>query len=315
MLNAFTLRDSCLESVAGDESAALREATWIDLIKPSEEERRRVEAAYRQMLPAPDEVEEIEATARFFEDDGGLHLHSYFLHKVDGRPRNSTVAFTLSRGQLFTLHDYDMPVFRMFRLRARREPTLAIDAGTILVNLLDTKVEELADVLEEVHTGLEGVSAMVMEEDSEADLSEALDELARQEDLNGKVRLCLMDTQRALTFLLRRGRLGPELAEQVREILRDIDSLLPHNTFLFEKVNFLMDAAQGFINIEQNQIIKIFSIAAVVFLPPTLIASIYGMNFRYMPELSWPIGYPLAIVLMVLSAIAPYWYFKRKGWL
>jgi magnesium transporter len=101
----------------------------------------------------------------------------------------------------------------------------------------------------------------------------------------------------------------------VRELLRDIDSLLPHNSFLFEKVNFLMDAAQGFINIEQNQIIKIFSIAAVVFLPPTLVASIYGMNFDHLPELHWLAGYPWALALMVVSAIAPYWYFKRKGWL
>jgi magnesium transporter len=124
-----------------------------------------------------------------------------------------------------------------------------------------------------------------------------------------------MDTQRALAFLQRRGRGDETVRDWIREILRDIDSLLPHNTFLFEKVNFLMNAAMGLINIEQNQIIKIFSIAAVVFLPPTLIASIYGMNFDVMPELHWWWGYPLALCAMVLSGIAPYWYFKRKGWL
>ena len=113
----------------------------------------------------------------------------------------------------------------------------------------------------------------------------------------------------------RRARLGSAQADEVREILRDIESLLPHNSFLFEKVNFLMDAAQGFISIEQNKIIKIFSIAAVVFLPPTMIASIYGMNFQIMPELGWEWGYPLAIGLMILSGIAPYWYFKYRGWL
>ncbi|MCO6441885.1 MAG: magnesium transporter CorA, partial [Nitrococcus mobilis] len=121
--------------------------------------------------------------------------------------------------------------------------------------------------------------------------------------------------QRALTFLLRKGRLGADNREWVREQLHDLDSLLPHNTFLFEKVNFLMDAAMGFSNIEQAQIIKIFSIAAVVFLPPTLVASIYGMNFHFMPELDWKWGYPLAILLMLLSGVAPYVYFKRKGWL
>src|SRR5690606_335570 len=113
---------------------------------------------------------------------------------------------------------------------------------------------------------------------------------------------------------LRHGKLSPEHADHARELLRDIESLLPHNSFVFDKVNFLLDAAQGFINIEQNQIIKIFSIAAVVFLPPTLVASIYGMNYDFMPELKWRFAYPWALMLMVLSGVPPYWYFKRKGW-
>ena len=315
MINAFIIRDARLEQIASsDDEVPLTEATWIDLVKPTDEERQRVEASYRQHLPEPHEVEEIEASARFFEDDAGLHLHSYFFHKIDGSLRNSTVAFTLGENRLFTLHDYDLPAFRVFRLRARREPGLACDAISILLHMFEVKVEELADTLEEVHTGLQHVSSQVLEE-TDTDLEAAIDELARHEDLNGKVRLSLMDAQRALTFLLRRGRLSDKYLEQVRKILRDVDSLLPHNTFLFEKVNFLMAAAQGFINIEQNQIIKIFSIAAVVFLPPTMIASIYGMNFHDMPELSWTFGYPMAILLIVLSGIAPYWYFKRKGWL
>lgn len=316
MLKAFAVRNGRLEqtSAGEDDTAALREAAWIDLVRPSDSERQCVEAIYRQALPEPDEVEEIEATARFFEDGQGLHLHSYFLHRADGQTRPSTVAFTLGKDRLFTLHDFELPVFRMFRLRARREPGLATDAVVILLTLLETKVEELADFLEEVYTALERVSALVLEK-NRTDVRAALDELARQEDINGKLRLCLMDTQRALNFLLRRERLGAQHTNRVREILRDIESLLPHNAFLFEKVNFLMEAAQGFINIEQNQIIKIFSIAAVVFLPPTLIASIYGMNFHLMPELDWRWGYPIAIALMVLSGLAPYWYFKRKGWL
>lgn len=315
MLNAFSLHNARLRQLNPDEDEALlQSALWIDLARPSDEERSRVESVFRQELPEPEEVEEIEATARFFEDATGLHLHSYFLHRVEGQPGNSTVAFTLSQGRLLTLHEYDLPVFRMFRLRARREPVHGEDAVAILLSLFETKVEELADLLEEVHTGLEHVSSLVLE-DNEAELGDALDELTRQEDLNGKVRLCLMDTQRALHFLLRRGRLDVDQADRVREVLRDIDSLLPHNDFLFEKVNFLMAAAQGFINIEQNQIIKIFSIAAVVFLPPTLVASIYGMNFQFMPELALEWGYPLALGLMVLAGLAPYWYFKRKGWL
>ncbi len=315
MLTAFALQGGRLTQIPADaESLERDDVVWVDLVDPTPEERARVEAYYRQHLPTPDEVEEIEATARFYEDENGLHIHSFFLHEFEGRPRNTTVAFTLRGGRLFTLHDREIPAFRLFRLRARREVGLARDALSILIALFEIKVEDLADTMEQVHTGLEQISREVLEE-SEVELEDAIDELARHEDVNGKVRLCLMDTRRALNFLLRRRRLDEEQAERVREVLRDIDSLLPHNTFLFEKVNFLMDAALGFINIEQNQIIKIFSIAAVVFLPPTLIASIYGMNFHHMPELSWRLGYPLALALMVLSGLAPYWYFKRKGWL
>ena len=315
MLNAFVIRDQRLTQTSAEGAKApLEDAVWIDLYRPSDEERDRIETLYRQDFPEPDEVEEIEASARFFEDEVGMHLNSYFLQRSEGRIRNATIAFTLSGGRLFTLRDFESASFRMFRLRARREEGNIVDPTAILLALFETKVEELADFLEEVHTGLERLGTLVLEE-SDTELEDAIDELGRQEDINGKIRLCLMDTQRALNFLLRRRRLSPEHAEQVREILRDIESLLPHSTFLFEKVNFLMDAAQGFINIEQNQIIKIFSVAAVVFLPPTLIASIYGMNFHFLPELSLKYGYPMSRELMVCSAIAPYLYFKRRGWL
>jgi magnesium transporter len=315
MLNAFRLDGHRLAPFpVGGALVPLTDALWIDLVDPTEEERLEVQALYRQDLPEVDEVEEIEASARSYEDEYGLHVHSLFLHEVDGRPRNTSVAFTLSDHRLFTVRDREIPVFRLLRMQARRSVGLVEDSVSVIVSLFEIKVDDLADTLEELYQSLEATAQRVLET-SEADLEGSIDELARHEDLNGKVRLCLMDTQRALTFLLRRGRLSIEQAERVREILRDIDSLLPHNAFLFEKVNFLMDAAQGFINIEQNQIIKIFSIAAVVFLPPTLVASIYGMNFHFMPEVNWPWGYPLALVLMVASGIAPYLYFKRKGWL
>jgi magnesium transporter len=152
-------------------------------------------------------------------------------------------------------------------------------------------------------------------EGREGHLEEAIGDLARLENSNGKVRLCLMDTQRSISFLQKHQRYSAEHFAAASDILRDIETLLSHTTFLFEKINFLMDAAQGFINIEQNQVIKIFSIAAVVFLPPTMVASIYGMNFQFFPELQWRFGYLWALGLMLISGIAPYWYFKRKGWL
>lgn len=314
MLTAFTLKNGILEQINDDESERLTQAIWIDLTNPDDEERQHVQAMYQQHLPAVDEMDEIEASARSYEDENGLHIHSLFLQEVDGRTINISSAFTLSDNRLFTLHEHSLAVFRLVRLRARREPNLVSDAISLLLALFETKVENLADRLERVHTKLQTVSEMVLA-DKNVDLEEAMDELTRQEDINGKIRLCLMDTQRALTFLLRRSPFDSEQRDWVREILRDVDSLLPHNTFLFEKVNFLMNAALGFINIEQSQIIKIFSIAAVVFLPPTMIASIYGMNFEIMPELNWAFGYPMALLMMAMSGVAPYLYFKRKGWL
>ncbi len=291
------------------------DVVWVDLVNPAAEERARVQAAFQQALPTPEAVEEIEATSRFFRDGDGLHIHSYFLHDFEDTPVNVTVAFSLNRGRLFTLRDQELATFRMFRLQARRQAGLVNDAVSILLALFAAKTDRLADILEEVYQALETASGAILARETNRDIPGALARLATHEDLNGKARLSLMDTQRALSFIMRSESLAPAHRDQARDILRDIESLLPHTAFLFDKINFLMDALMGLVNIEQNQIIKIFSIAAVVFLPPTLVASIYGMNFHFMPELTWPWGYPFAVLVMVLSGIAPYWYFKRKDWL
>jgi len=150
---------------------------------------------------------------------------------------------------------------------------------------------------------------------NDATAAEVLAAIAKEEDLNGRIRRNVMDTRRALSFMMRSRMLNAEQFEEARQILRDIDSLDSHTAFLFDKINFLMDATVGFININQNKIIKIFSVASVSLLPPTLVASSYGMNFQFMPELAWTYGYPFAIVLMVLSAAVPMVYFRKRGWL
>jgi magnesium transporter len=224
------------------------------------------------------------------------------------------VAFILQNDRLITLREGALPDFRLLRMRARHGQVAAHSPQELLVLIFEQKVENLADALEDIHRKLEEVSYLVLEE-IDSDLENAIDKLAQLEDSNGKIRLCLMDTQRSISFLQRHLRHHPDLQETAREIMRDVDTLMSHTTFLFDKINFLMDSTQGFINIAQNKIIKIFSIAAVVFLPPTLVASIYGMNFQNMPELNLQLGYPGALCLMLLSGIAPYWFFKRKGWL
>lgn len=316
MITTFVLRDGRLEQQQITRMDELdQQALWIDLIQPTEEELSWVKQVYSQALPTPDEVIEIEASARFYQDEDGLHIHSYFLHDYEDRARNITVAFTLNQGRLFTLHDEDLLTFRVYRMRARRQAGLADDAMTIMLNLFEIKVERLADTLERLQADLEVLSQTVFST-AEKDMGAVLTRIAASEDMNGTARLSMMDKQRTLSYLLRRGDFSAVQTQQLREILKDIESLIAHSAFLYEKVNLLMDAGMGMINIEQNKIIKIFSIAAVVFLPPTLVASIYGMNFKYMPpEIGWEWGYPMAIVLMVIFGVAPYWYFKRKGWL
>ncbi|MEN5018677.1 magnesium/cobalt transporter CorA [Erwinia sp. Eh17-17] len=319
MLSAFKLDQNRLTRLELDESEARDEligSVWVDLIEPEEAERDRVQNELGQSLATRPELEDIEASARFFEDEDGLHIHSFFFYEdADDHAGNSTVAFTIREGRLYTLRERELPAFRLYRMRARNQVLTDGNAYELLLDLFETKIEQLADEIENIYSDLEKLSRVIMEGQQGDAFDEALSTLAELEDIGWKVRLCLMDTQRALNFLVRKARLPGNQLEQAREILRDIESLLPHNESLFQKVNFLMQAAMGFINIEQNRIIKIFSVVSVVFLPPTLVASSYGMNFEFMPELKWSFGYPGAIGLMILAGLAPYAYFKRKNWL
>ncbi|HCL38311.1 MULTISPECIES: magnesium/cobalt transporter CorA [Marinobacter] len=317
MLKLFNIEGGVIREISSSTDQLgeyLPKADWIDAHEPDEHERQLLERMLHTDIPESDEVEEIEASARCFVDQAGVHVHSLFLAQSEGRHQTVNVACILQKERLITIREGDLADFRLLRMRARKGQVEAKSPQELLVTLLEQKVENHADTLEDLHRQLEQVSYLVLE-DEESELEDAISRLARLEDSNGKIRLCLMDTQRDISFLLRHLRAEPAHAETLREVMRDVETLMSHTTFLFDKINFLMDSTQGFINIEQNQIIKIFSIAAVVFLPPTLVASMYGMNFEYMPELKWLLGYPWAICLMIISGIAPYWYFKRKGWL
>ncbi|AQQ66769.1 magnesium and cobalt transport protein CorA [Microbulbifer agarilyticus] len=317
MLRLFQIQHGKInETYSGSDyrSQPLEDAAWIDLQEPEEEERDLLEQLLRTELPESDDVDELESSARYFVDSAGIHVHSLYLTQSEGRHDTATAAFILQPKRLITVRDTELADFRLLRMRARRNQVEAHNAQELLIQLFEQKVENLADALEDNYLKLGEVSHLVLEEE-EGNLEDAIDHLAKLEDSNGKIRLCLMDTQRSIAFLQRHLKDDQELREDCWGILRDIDTLMSHTTFLFEKINFLMDSTQGFISIEQNKIIKIFSIAAVVFLPPTMVASIYGMNFENMPELQWLLGYPWALLLMLLAGMAPYLYFKKKGWL
>ncbi|WWP02470.1 MAG: magnesium/cobalt transporter CorA [Candidatus Dasytiphilus stammeri] len=316
MLSAYKLIDNRLTRFELYECNNLSDSIWVDLIEPELGEREQVRKILGQSLATRPELEDIEASARFFEDEDGLHIHSLFFYEdIVDHVGNVTVAFTIRDGRLYTLRERELPAFKSYRMRARSQILLDGNVFEIVLDLFETKIEQLADEIETIYSDLENLSRVIMEGHKYDECDEALSMLAGLEDIVWKVRLCLMDTQRALNFLVRKDRLPIKQLEQAREILRDIESLLSHNESLLQKVNFLLQAAMGFINIEQNRIIKIFSVVSVIFLPPTLVASSYGMNFDFMPELKFHFGYPAAIILMILTGIAPYAYFKYRKWL
>jgi magnesium transporter len=319
MLNVFTLANGRLiqEEIASASALAHVTPVWVDLEAPTPEEKGWITERFGLTIPEDIVDEDLEESARFYEEDNGeLHIRSDFLIDDSHTPRNVRVAFILHGKVLFSVHGEDLPVFRLLRLRARRIPALIEDAKDVLLKLYDADAEYSADALEGIYDNLEAVSARVLKKEiTDPDAAEVLAAIAKEEDLNGRIRRNMMDTRRALSFMMRSRMLNAEQFEESRQILRDIDSLDSHTAFLFDKINFLMDATVGFININQNRIIKIFSVASVALLPPTLIASVYGMNFHSMPELNWSLGYPYAIALMAASVITPFWYFRRKGWL
>jgi magnesium transporter len=318
MLHAFTLKNGCLNRIQAEVEADLRDAqpVWLDMVAATPEEVAWVETTFDLHLPRPEHLRDIEASARFFEHDGDLHLRSDFLSGTDSHSHSVAVAFVLSGETLISVHEEDLPIFRLLRIRLRAESGEISDARDVLIDLYGMDVEFSADALEEVYADLGRVGQSVLGAPlSDRQASEALADIAQAEYVNGRIRRNVMDTQRALSFMIRGKRLGPAQADDVHQILQDIESLDGHTAFLFDKINFLMDTTVGFININQNRIVRLFSVVSVALLPPTLIASIYGMNFQVMPELGWHLGYPFALLLMAFTVVLPFWYFWRKGWL
>ena len=294
---------------------------WLDLLQPSKAEENAIEAALGVEVPTREEMKEIEASSRLYREDGALFMTATLIAKADTEdPESTAVTFILAGERLVTVRYLDPQPFRAFATYALRHPGAGSDGDAVLAGLLEAIIDRTADILEAVGADLDRMSREVFSRSSREtsrDFQKLITRIGRAGDLTSKARESLVSIGRLLAFAIQgsqaRGRKAG--GSRLKTIGRDIISLSDYASFLNNKVNFLLDATLGMINIEQNAIIKIFSVAAVVFLPPTLIASIYGMNFTHMPELGWPFGYPLALGLMVGSAILPYWYFKRRGWL
>jgi magnesium transporter len=315
MLKAYQLQQGQLVQLQHPYTPEqVKDAQWLELIAPTEEEWQTVQDICTSQLPRPNEINELEASSHHLASEIGFQVSCMFFHQLEGQPRNTNAAFVFDGLRLVSVCTREIPHFRLLHLHNSKGIKRLADPLAILMSLMEIKVNGLADEMEQAYLDLEKISQMVLGRHSD-ELEEAIDGLAEQEDLVGKVRLCIMDGQRDIRFLIRQPVVTRTYRTLCDEMLLDIETLLPHNSFLSEKTDFLLNATQGFINMEQNRIMKVFSVTALVFLPPTLIAGIYGMNFQHMPELNWWWSYPLVLGLMVLAGVGPYCYFKLKGWL
>ena len=337
MLEAFyaTERGSLEDATINGGFDLHPELVWVDLIAPSQEEQEWVLNAYEQNLPTLKSLEDISSSARFYRDDDGiLHISTYFLTKnknyqVEGDPDDTsnmlanvqTVAFILHKERLFTLRGEKLVAFRAFRARARRNDYEIDykDPTWILLGLLEAKLDELADILEDIHRDLELYSTEVLNvrhREMILDLDEMITRLAQKEDMIGKAQLCLIDLRRVLTFLSRPRALGSHIYDaDIRELSEDVRSLVEHDAFLFQKVRFLLDTTSGFINTEQNDTIRRFSMLPSMLAPPMLIASIYGMNTEILPFAHGHWSFYVVISLLIAFFIGPLAYFRWKKWI
>lgn len=308
------------------------EAIWIDLLTPTYEELDRVGKAVELEMPSRDEMREIESTSRLYTEDGARFMTTTVLSRVDTEnPEPSEITFILLDKRLITIRHTDSYSFRVFSLQLLNKHK-HYSRDQIFLGLLETIVDRQADVLERFGAEMDRLSKIVFvgkEEKfasqqkggkarKEDTLREVIIDLGRTGDLISRQRDCLANLSRLLTYAgqedLDSGAPSGMYA-RLRPLSRDVGSLAEYAQFLSNKVNFMLDATLGLINIEQNQVVKIFTVASVIFLPPTLIASIYGMNFQHMPELSEPVSYPIVLATMLAFIILPLVFFKKKRWI
>ncbi|MFO1395260.1 MAG: CorA family divalent cation transporter [Steroidobacteraceae bacterium] len=310
-VSAFDLHEGRLRHVAIRRRADLEQLKpiWVDLVAPSAEVRYWVGQHFGIALPDPERLTDLEASARYFvEDDGAVHLHSDFLLDAEEASQIVPVAFLLHGDVLFSIRGTDLPVFRLQRLRARSQPGYVAEGRDVLIDLYAADVEYSADVLESVYADLEASGRRVLKSHLTDDAAaQVLAEIARGEDLIGRMRRNVLETRRALSFLMRSKLLSPGQMEESRQIVRDIESVDGHTTYLFGKINFLMDATVGFININQNRRVSKLTSLSVVFLPINILAGVGGMSEYTMMTSGAHIGWPVAYAAFVLGAVLVGW--------
>jgi magnesium transporter len=325
MLSAYLPRGTSLERQVVEETGPVPEGVvWFDLVMPTLAEDKLLERSLGVAVPTREEMQEIEVSSRLYLENGARYMTATLMCQSDtASPKTTPVTFILSGHKLVTVR-YDEPKpFTLIANKLARTCAPTVSGETVLMELLDAVIDRAADILEKAGADIDRVSHDIFEpEGRRANRSMTYQYIfkliGRKGDLTSKVRESLVSIGRLVLFLANEAdtmKWPKEMRQQLKSMQRDVQSLSDHVSYLGNKVTFLLDAMIGVMSVEQNNIIKIFSVAAVVLMPPTLIASIYGMNFKHMPELEFGFGYPMALVLMLIAAILPYWFFKWKRWL
>lgn len=317
MLNVLRRGQGCVQAISiGPDWRPDPDVMWIDLLNPTREEELAVEAALGLQLPTVEEMEALEPSSRLYQEDGATFMTATLLaHGSEPAPVTTPATFVLAKGVLVTLRYETLRAFSIFSERSRGEDM--VSGATVLLGLLDAIVERLARILDDTGDNVAEVSASIFKRPPGGNFRPVLTGLAQAQSVTALARTSLLSLGRLLSFASLAHQIGAdrECRTHLKSLQRDAQSLTEHTSHQAGQAAFLLDAALGLINIEQNGIIKFFSVVAVVFMPPTLIASIYGMNFDVLPELHWRGGYPMALSLMVVAAVVPLLWFKRRGWL
>jgi magnesium transporter len=323
MLNAYAVQNEALVRIETTHDAVPPEVKWVDLLQPEQGEDKLLERCLGVEIPTHEEMLEIEPSSRLYVDHGVRYMTATVLCNTElGTPKLTQITFVLAPGRLITVRYYTPKPVNLFLNRAQKPGAVQGSPEAILTGLLDTIVDRVADILEKVSEEIEQVSTGIFSKNPAAGrdktFQEVLQTLGTKGELVSKARESLVSINRLLLFLateIEGNKVSKDVRALVKSQSRDVESLTQHCDSLSNKITFLLDATLGLIGIEQNNIVKIFAVLSVVFMPPTLVGTIYGMNFKQMPELAWELGYPMAIVLMLISGIGPYLYFRKKGWL
>jgi len=291
----------------------LNENIWLDLERPSKAERQRFRELLGETIPDEAEVSEFEASSRFFISGNAVHLRAFCLAECDNEISITPLGVLVGNERLVTVHWAPLRVVELCRERVQRAGDDISEPWMIALELFETHIDSLADQIESLYEQVDRRNTLLSEQD--ASLSDAISNLSRSESLNERLRFCLMDQQQTLANLNRHHILEGQNKERLAALLADIQSLIDHSEGILQRISLHASMVMSRTQLADSRITKVFSVVATLFLPPTMIASIYGMNFENMPELSWPYGYAVAVCLMALSSAAPFMYFKHRHWL